>query len=96
MHRINTVFNNLREDFYKICADHTQQIQNLEGKLRALEKKHEKAERQTGGKATDDFQDTKILGIKTLPTISLTMRPFSQVEAELIRTELQISLLNDV
>ena len=70
-------------------------IQNLENKVRTLEKKLEKVELQTEDQAAAELQDTLILGGNALPSVPDNER-CGQVAKEVIITKLNISLPNDV
>ena len=70
-------------------------IQNLEDKVRTVEKKLEKVELQTKDQAAAELQDTIILGGNALTYVSDNER-CGQVAKEVIMTKLIISLHNDV
>ena len=90
-------FNKMRKIIEKICVAHSTstQIQNLEDKVRSLEKKQERVELQTEDQVSAELQDTIFLGGDALPPVSDNER-CSQVAPEVIRIQLKISLYDDV
>ena len=88
-------FKKMQQAFEKICITNSTKNQNLEDKVRTLEKKLEKVELQSDDQSAAELQDTIILGGNALPYVSDNVR-CGQVVKEVIRTKLNISLSNDV
>ena len=85
----------MQKEFEDICVANATKIQNLEDKVRTLEKKLEKVELQTEDQLAAELQDTTILSGNALPSVSVNER-CDQVAKEVIRSKLSISLPDDV
>ena len=93
-HHLSEQFTKMQKEFEDICVANATKIQNLEDKVRTLEKKLEKVELQTEDQLAAELQDTIILSGNGLPSVSVNER-CGQVAKDVIRTKLSINLHDD-
>ena len=94
-HHLQEQFTKMQKEFEDTCVANSTKKQNLEYKVRTLEKKLGKVELQTEDQLAAELQDTNILSGNALPSVSDSER-CGQVAKKLIGTKLSISIPNDV
>ena len=92
---IQEQFEKMQQEFEKLWITNSTKFQNLEDKVRTLEKKLGKVELQCDDQAAVELQDTIVLGGNALPSVSVNEK-CNRVATEVIMTKLSFSLPNNV